>query len=50
MDPFLLGVILCLVACVFIQGGVILDNINWGLVGLALLAVVAVLVIMTMEG
>ncbi len=50
MDPFLLGLILCCVAAVAVQLGTILDSINWGFVGLALLAVVAVLVITTAGG
>ncbi len=49
MDPFLIGLILCCGAAVAIQWGTVTDSINWGFVGLALLAVVAVLVIMTWE-
>ena len=47
MDPFLLCLVLCCIGGLFMQWGVVTDSINWGAVGLGVLAVVAVVVLTT---
>lgn len=50
MDPFLLCLILCVVAGVFLHFDAITDKLPWDLIGLVLLAVVAVIVLTSTGG
>ncbi len=49
MDPFLLCLILCCIAGVFLHFDAITDGLSWDFLGLALLAVVAVIVLTTAQ-